>query len=917
MRYKGGLTKGKSHAEGGIKMKVASTGQNIEVEGGEVIVNKKNVADKTKLEFEGEQKTTCEILSDLNSRNGNGVTLECDSVEGKKYKHKEGGKLAKEQKRYTVYAINDSGGYTIAPETFSNYNDALEHYEYLSIDDVDESKDKLKQNLKSLIEDIIVYDEEEDEEEIIDSNFLKSEYIKSANVDTDEIIDEIKDRVKEKYNIGYSQYGSQYQDIDVYDEMDEDEIIGCVQVRVADHSQNPRNLSKSSCEEKVSFVIANVDPTANSFLPLGKEYYFKSYQTVDEIWEEIVDIIDERIDDVRDSYAKGGKLPKKENMENNSDYDTYLENKRIDLFAEYGMKIANIKDLENSLGINRENMPQIRSFAFNDFLEDLDEDNIKYEYELVESKKLKPTQSQVNVDKADKLTKEFVDARFLIASNDDYILDGHHRWYYGLKNDGISKVLRIDMPIRELIDYAKAFDKTQYSDIYAETIFKQGGEVSKVELFMEVREKLVPSQQVAFLMEIDDATEIMDMLSNVVKAYEDIPSLYKEEGKGYNAVAYLHYFVGGVDWWVTEYDKSTGEMFGLSNLNNEWNLGYFNVSFFKNNDLSPLQKPELDFYFKYQTINEILENVYPEKVQPPVERYEQLKSANQKMLVNGTKWQKLINDNSFKNPFEKVQAIEKMIDEKGENPDNYTVTEKKFLTEYTGIGGMEKYGAIPRDVGMGKESDYGLMYEFFTPDSLARMMWGLAYKHSGNMQIKDVLEPSMGAGVFVGQAPLNVNVDGYDINKYCYMINKILYTEERFNFYHDSFEKLFIQNNRSVMGDVTPMYDLVIGNPPYGTYQGKYSVLGNAKSEKNYTKAVNFIDYFISRGLDLLRPNGLLIYVIGSLPVFGSLPFLETEMKSSKRKIMSKCDLVDAYRLGTSMFEFTKVDADIIVLRKK
>ena len=701
MKYKGGLTKGKSHAEGGIKMRVESTGQNIEVEGGEVIVNKKNVADKTKLEFEGEQKTTCEILSDLNSRNNNGVTLECDSVEGKKYKHKE-----------------------------------------------------------------------------------------------------------------------------------------------------------------------------------------------------------------------GGKLPKL-NMGNNSDYDTYLDNKRIDLFAEYGMKIANIINLENSLGISRENMPQIRSFAFNDFLEQLDEDNIKHSYELIESKKLKPTQSQVNVDKANQLTKEFVDSRFLIASNNDYILDGHHRWYYGLQNDGISKVLRVDMPIRELLDYAKAFDKTEFADIYAETIFEKGGEVSNEELFTETRNKLVPSQQIGFLMEMDDPIESRDMLSNVVKAYKHIPSLYKQDGKGYNAVAYLHYFVGGADWWVTGYDRSTGKMFGLSSLNNEWNLGYFNVSFFKNNDLSPFQKPELDFYFKYQTLNEILEKVYPEKVQPPIERYEQIKKANQEMLVGGTDWQKLINANSFKNPFEKVQAIEKMIDEKGENPNNYSVTEKVFLSEYTGIGGMEKFGASRRDVGKGEESDVGLQYEFFTPDSLCRMMWGLAYKHSGDMQIKDVLEPSMGAGAFVGQAPLNVNVDGYDINKYCYMINKILYTEERFNFYHDSFEKLFIKNNRSVMGDVTPMYDLVIGNPPYGTYQGEYSVLGNAKSEKKHTKADNFIDYFISRGLDLLRPNGLLIYVIGSLPVFGSLPFLETEMKSSKRKIMLKCDLVDAYRLGTSMFEFTKVDADIIVLRKK
>lgn len=702
MRYKGGLTKGKSHAEGGIKMKVESTGQNIEVEGGEVIVNKKNVADKTKLEFEGEQKTTCEILSDLNSRNDNGVTLECDSVEGKKYKHE-----------------------------------------------------------------------------------------------------------------------------------------------------------------------------------------------------------------------KGGKLPK-DNMENNSDYDTYLDNKRIDLFAEYGMKIANIKNLENSLDINRENMPQIRTFAFNDFLEQLDEDNIEHSYELIESKKLKPTQSQINVDKANQLTKEFVDARFLIASNDDYILDGHHRWYYGLQNDGISKVLRIEMPIRELLDYAKEFDKSEFSDIYHETIFEQGGEVSNVELFMEARNKLVPRQQVGFLMKMDDPTESRDMLLNVVKAYEDIPNLYEQEGKGYNAVAYLHYFVGGTDWWITEYNKSTGKMFGYVVLNEDWQMsefGYIDSSFFKDNSLSPLQKPELDFYFKYKTINQILEKEYPEKVQPPIERYEQSKKDNQGMLVGGTDWQKLIDDNDFPNPLEKVRAIERMIDEKGENPDNYSVTEKVFLTQYTGIGGLSKFdkGNVSRDVGQGKERDYGLDYEYFTPTELCRIMWGLAYKHSGEMQIKNVLEPSVGAGAFVGQAPLNVNIDGYDINKYCIAINRILYKENRFNFYHDSFETLFIKNFKSVKDNINPMYDLVIGNPPYGKYGGKYNGMGEGK----HTKANDFIDYFISRGLDLLRPNGLLIYVIGSVANLGGVPFLEKKMTPIKSKIIAKSTLVDAYRIGSSIFEFTSVDSDIIVLRKK
>ena len=56
------------------------------------------------------------------------------------------------------------------------------------------------------------------------------------------------------------------------------------------------------------------------------------------------------------------------------------------------------------------------------------------------------------------------------------------------------------------------------------------------------------------------------------------------------------------------------------------------------------------------------------------------------------------------------------------------------------------------------------------------------------------------------------------------------------------------------------MYDLVIGNPPYGKYGGKYDGMGEGKIHK---KLMTLLIIFISRGLDLLRPNGLLIYVIG------------------------------------------------------
>ncbi len=151
--------------------------------------------------------------------------------------------------------------------------------------------------------------------------------------------------------------------------------------------------------------------------------------------------------------------------------------------------------------------------------------------------------------------------------------------------------------------------------------------------------------------------------------------------------------------------------------------------------------------------------------------------------------------------------------------------------------------------------------------------------------------------------------------KYQYKICKVLFPDKRFRLKLGSFEELFIKNNFTVKGNVDPYYDLVIGNPPYGAFSGKYA--SKRMGEKKYTKASNYVEYFITRGLDVLKPNGLLIYVIGSVPVFGGKPFLESNITNAKSEIMKKSELVDAYRLGNSMFEQTQVDADIIVLRKK
>jgi len=109
MSAKGGITEGKSHKEGGIPMVVKSTGQHVELEGGEGVINKRNMASEKTFEFEGKEKTICEIASEINSADGNGVQIDCDNVTGKKYKYKKGGNILSEEEEQDFDAWFEDG----------------------------------------------------------------------------------------------------------------------------------------------------------------------------------------------------------------------------------------------------------------------------------------------------------------------------------------------------------------------------------------------------------------------------------------------------------------------------------------------------------------------------------------------------------------------------------------------------------------------------------------------------------------------------------------------------------------------------------------------------------------------------------------------------------------------------------------
>lgn len=277
-----------------------------------------------------------------------------------------------------------------------------------------------------------------------------------------------------------------------------------------------------------------------------------------------------------------------------------------------------------------------------------------------------------------------------------------------------------------------------------------------------------------------------------------------------------------------------------------------------------------------------------------------------------------INESNFKiiqkptnqQAFELNREIEALLDEKGTDSNEYSTAAKLFISQYTGYGGLQDFDA-----------DSGLLYEYYTPDEVIKKMWGLALLHGFTGGY--VLEPSAGIGDFLKYAPSkkflksDIYFEAIEIQKYSSMILKILYPQAKV--LHQAFEQLFINTERreSVKGNVNEVFDLVIGNPPYGgitgTGGGKYFNMG----EKEYSLARSYDEYFILRGLDVLKAGGLLIYIVGAATAVGGKTFLQKPSSPIKEKIDAISTLIDAYRLPNGIFDRTDVLSDIIVLRKK
>ena len=133
---------------------------------------------------------------------------------------------------------------------------------------------------------------------------------------------------------------------------------------------------------------------------------------------------------------------------------------------------------DESFDIPRKYMPQIEAEHLDEFIESLKAKGIEGEKTKMPVGQLKPSQNEIGLAQ---IAKNFLrsDKRLakktIIASEDDYILDGHHGWA-GMKMKGEdyeANVLKLALPFEDLLREARGFDKAGYMDVGAKEITRE------------------------------------------------------------------------------------------------------------------------------------------------------------------------------------------------------------------------------------------------------------------------------------------------------------------------------------------------------------------------------------------------------------------------------------------------------------
>lgn len=113
--------------------------------------------------------------------------------------------------------------------------------------------------------------------------------------------------------------------------------------------------------------------------------------------------------------------------------------------------------------INRQLMPQIKGNNIINLILILKKNNIIYKYIKIQCDLLQASQDTINNKKVDSIAYDIYNNKHLdpiIISNDNFIIDGHHRWLaYKKLNINYIIALKIDLPKNKCLVLLKKIEK--------------------------------------------------------------------------------------------------------------------------------------------------------------------------------------------------------------------------------------------------------------------------------------------------------------------------------------------------------------------------------------------------------------------------------------------------------------------------
>ena len=96
---------------------------------------------------------------------------------------------------------------------------------------------------------------------------------------------------------------------------------------------------------------------------------------------------------------------------------------------------------------------------------------------------------------------------------------------------------------------------------------------------------------------------------NLQRPGPETPDLYEQDGLGRKAIVHEHYFIGGCDWWITEYNKEKDIAFGFACLGDPQNaeLGYVSLTELEQIRVNGVFPVELDMWWDKCPVGEVME----------------------------------------------------------------------------------------------------------------------------------------------------------------------------------------------------------------------------------------------------------------------------------------------------------------------